>query len=86
MQGKFLKSLRISNKLTQKDLAELLGISARHVAFLESDGRKISDELRLKYSDIFCINVCEIFINTLMNKTAKCNAPNCSNNYKKKIS
>lgn len=57
-----LKELRITHGLSQKELANLFGISERTVQNIESDSSNIKDSLLSKYIKAFNIGYDDIFL------------------------
>jgi transcriptional regulator with XRE-family HTH domain len=60
--GSVLRDKRQSLDLTQRDLADLLGVKAAHVAFLESGRRKPSLTLLRRISEICRIDPQKLFL------------------------
>lgn len=56
-----LKSLRIEKGYTQLELAKKVGVTQRHIAFIESGDRDPSLELASKISKIFNATIDEVF-------------------------
>ena len=59
-QGEVIKDLRIKMGLTQKELAEKLGVEQSTIGMLESNRRKASTELVEKLADFFGVTTDEI--------------------------
>lgn len=57
-----LKELRLKKKLSQKELAEELGITQEAVSFLETGKRNPSYELLKKISKYFDVSVDDLFL------------------------
>lgn len=57
MLGQRIKELRKKRKMTQYDLAQLLGISSSAIGMYEQDRRDPNYELILKISEIFEVTV-----------------------------
>jgi transcriptional regulator with XRE-family HTH domain len=60
--GEFLKTRRESLGLTQRSLADKLGVEASHVAFLESGRRKPSLKLIARIADTLGLNRQEVLV------------------------
>ena len=58
-----LVNLRISKRLTQRELAEMLDISQSLLGDIEKGRRNVNDVLKVKYADFFNQNVEDIFFN-----------------------
>ena len=54
--GKRLKELRTNAKLTQKQLAEMLGVTKSVVSFYELQERSPSPEVLIKLTEIFHVS------------------------------
>lgn len=64
-----LKSLRKLNKISQKALSELLGVSSDYVSMLERGYRTPGFKLAQKIADCFCVTVDELnFFGNATNK------------------
>lgn len=59
--GKKLRKLRIEEGKTQKDIADLFGISEGAVGMYEQGRRVPNDEIKRKYAILFKKSVDEIF-------------------------
>lgn len=59
--GKRIQELRIKEKLTQSELAEIVGIATKHQSCIETGKNYPSAELVEKYAKAFNIEVEEIF-------------------------
>lgn len=57
MLHRALKLIRVFHEMSQKELAERLGISRSHISELESGKKKPSYDLLEKYSDVFDVPV-----------------------------
>ena len=57
-----LKELREKKKITQKTMAVRLGVSQRHIAFLESGDREPSLSLALHIEKILGEKISDIFL------------------------
>ena len=57
-----LKALREAKGLTQTELGAKIGVSQRHIAFLESGDRQPSFSLAVRLSSILGKNVEDIFL------------------------
>jgi transcriptional regulator with XRE-family HTH domain len=60
--GDMIREKRLSLDLTQRDLANLLGVKAAHVAFLESGRRKPSLTLLRRISEICRMDPQKLFL------------------------
>lgn len=54
--GDKLKTLRLSRKLTQENLAELMGLATSAISSYESCSRRPSYEILIKYARIFHVS------------------------------
>ena len=63
--GNYYKNLRISKKYKITQLAEMLDITERHLNYIEKGQRHPSKKLMLKYSEIFDVQIEEIFLNSM---------------------
>ena len=71
--GKNIKRLRENNNLTQKELAEISGVTDKAVSMWEKDERvprmgalqKIADRFEMKISDILCATPQSSFVNSV---------------------
>lgn len=61
--GLNMKRLRASRKLTQAELAELIGVSTTHVALMEVGKHWISDKLIDKIASTLKVSPTELFKN-----------------------
>ncbi len=57
MFGKRLKHLRDKRGMTQKEVADILGLTPKAVGFYESEERQPSQETLLKLSEIFDVSI-----------------------------
>lgn len=57
MFGKRLKHLRDKRGMTQKEVADILGLTPKAVGFYESEERQPSQETLIKLSEIFDVSV-----------------------------
>ena len=57
-----LKELRLLHHLTQAELADLLGVSEKSVRNLEEDSSTINNSILKKYSEVFDVDIDEIFL------------------------
>ena len=57
MLSQNLRQLRINNKMTQKNLAEKLGVSFGSIAMWESGRRSPDSEMLIKIADLFDVSV-----------------------------
>jgi transcriptional regulator with XRE-family HTH domain len=53
MKGETIKALRIFFGLSQRQLAELIGITSPYLCMLESSERKVPDTIRIKITQRF---------------------------------
>ena len=60
--GDLIRDRRLALDLTQRDLANLLGVKAAHVAFLESGRRKPSLSLLRRISEICRMDAQKLFL------------------------
>ena len=58
--GDRLKELRTARKMSQKDLAEQIGIAKSVISFYESDARCPSYDVLIKIAEIFNMNEVEL--------------------------
>lgn len=56
-----VKEFRLKQQLTQKTLADMVGVGQRHMSFIESGQKKPSLIIALKIGKIFKKDVSEIF-------------------------
>lgn len=56
-----LKKMRMDKNLTQKELADIIGVTAKYISFLENDQRKPSLNIAIKISDFFETTIEKIF-------------------------
>ena len=54
--GLVLRGLRIREDLTQKQLAELIGVSPRHISEMENNKRRIEKEMAKKLAKALNVN------------------------------
>ena len=66
-----LKQLRKVEKITQEEVAEILGINKNYYSMLETGLRTPSFKLAKKIADLFNSSVDEIFFNEINNKTLR---------------
>ena len=59
MIGKSIKTLRVANKLTQSDLADLVGYSVRNIRRIENEGT-VSIEVVNTFASIFKVSAIDI--------------------------
>lgn len=69
-QGEYLRNLRITAGLKQRELAELLGTSRDYISVLERNVKCLSDNFRMKYFKVLNslgleIRLEDIFLNTI---------------------
>lgn len=57
-----LKDIRERENLSQTELASNVGVSARHIAFIESGDRRPSINLALKIAKVLHVTLEEIFL------------------------
>lgn len=57
-----LRELRVKNKLTQKELAEIIGVTPDYISQIER-GRIPGMETAIKIADLFGLTIDEIFFN-----------------------
>lgn len=57
MYFKRLKDLRVDNDLTQKELADILGISQQTLSDYEKGKYDLPNDLLIKYGDYFKVSV-----------------------------
>ena len=69
MKTKTLKKLREENKLTQKQVADFLGITIQYLSYLENGVRNPSDKLKEKMSTLYRCSIQDIFLAV---KSTKC--------------
>lgn len=69
MKTKTLKKLREENKLTQKQVADFLGITIQYLSYLENGVRNPSDKLKEKMSSLYRCTIQDIFLAV---KSTKC--------------
>ena len=72
--GKRVRELRIARKLTQEELAEMVGISISFVGHIERAEKMASVETVVRLSDIFDVPVDYL----LRGKMLKCARENCA--------
>jgi putative transcriptional regulator len=60
--GEFLKTRRAALGLTQRELAEKIGVEASHVAFIENERRKPSLKLIARMADVLGIDRQELLV------------------------
>ena len=58
--GKVLKSFRLGEDLTIKELSQKLGVSAAYISKLESDGSSPTYNMLEKYASYFNVKVSDI--------------------------
>ncbi len=58
--GKRIKELRVVKKLTQAQLAELVGIDPKHQSCIENGRNFPSADLLDKFAKVFEVDVCEL--------------------------
>ena len=56
-----LKKMRMDKNLTQKELADIIGVTPKYISFLENDQRKPSLNIAIKISDFFETTIEKIF-------------------------
>ena len=64
-----LKDLREKNNLTQKEVAEKLGINKNYVSMIENGSRNPSDKMKNELAKIYKCPVVDIFLSV---QTTKC--------------
>lgn len=64
-----LKDLREKNNLTQKEVAEKLGINKNYVSMIENGSRNPSDKMKNELAKIYKCSVVDIFLSV---QTTKC--------------
>lgn len=69
-----LKERREKNGLTQKQVAEQLGVNKNYISMLENGTRNPSDKMKEKLSNIYSCSVADIFLSI---QTTKC----CTNKW-----
>lgn len=69
MRYKTLQKLRLDNKLTQKEVANALGITIQYLSYLENGQRNPSDKLKESLSKMYKCQIQDIF---LAIKSTKC--------------
>ena len=57
-----LKELRKNSNLTQKEVAQKIGVTVRFISALEHGKRNPSDKTKLKLAEVYQINLKEIFL------------------------
>lgn len=57
-----LKELRLKNKLTQRELAEIIGVTPDYISQIER-GRTPGMDTAIKIADLFGMTIDEIFFN-----------------------
>ena len=55
MIGNKLKELRKEKKVSQEELAKIVGVTPSAIGFYENDGRNPSYEVLVKLSNYFCV-------------------------------
>jgi len=55
-EGLMLRGSRYKNSLTQKQVAEALGISQHHISEMENGKRTISKQMAQKFAELFHVN------------------------------
>lgn len=60
--GNTIRNSRIENKLTQEELAEMVGITPTHLKHIESEHRKPSIEVLFKLSSLLHFSLDYLFI------------------------
>ncbi len=63
-----LKERREKNGLTQKEVAEQVGISKNYLSMLENGTRNPSDKLKEKLAEIYKCSVTDIFLSAQATK------------------
>ena len=58
-----LKYLRLLNGYSQKNIAEMLGVSQALINYIEKGDTKVNDELKKGFARIFGINIEDLFFN-----------------------
>ena len=61
MIGKRLYQLRKENKLTQKELAKLLGLTDRAISYYETEKRYPAPDILIKIADFFNVSIDWLF-------------------------
>lgn len=56
MENKTVKEIRLANGLTQREMAQELGVALSTIAMVESGGRRVTDKLRFKIARRFPID------------------------------
>ena len=56
-----LRRLRLKRNLTQDQLASDIGVTAKHISFLENEERSPSLNIAYKFADYFECNIEDIF-------------------------
>lgn len=56
-----LKKMRMDKKLTQKELADIIGVTPKYISFLENNQRKPSLNIAIKISEFFETTIEKIF-------------------------
>lgn len=59
---KTLKELRLSENLTQDDVADLFGVAPRTIQYAETDSSRISNKLLARYTSAFNLKRKDIFL------------------------
>ena len=57
-----LKDLREQNNLTQKEVAEKLGINKNYISMIENGSRNPSDKMKNELAKIYKCSVVDIFL------------------------
>lgn len=60
--GKLLKKIRVSRKLTQSRLAELVNVEPKHISCIENGLSFPSAELLSRFSKVFNMQTYELFL------------------------
>ena len=63
-----LKELREKNKLTQKEVAEKLGINKNYLSMMENGKRNPSDKMKDELAEIYKCSAVDIFLSIQVTK------------------
>lgn len=66
--GKFIRLRRIAKKLTQREVADMVGVSSVHVTHIENGNRNISITLALNLCKVLDVDFNEFLVSLTIKK------------------